>query len=156
MDRTATFYSSPSYRYGGGAMPVFSGSRRQRGGSIFGALKNFIMPIASALGRKIVKRGANEAIGLAGDVVKDAFLFRNVNDSLVNNAKRRALDLGKFAADEGLDTLQNMIGSGKSRRRRRRRPRQKSRRPYSRKRKASKKSGPKKKKRRRATVKSLF
>ena len=136
-------------------MPVFSGSRRQRGGSIFGSIKNFIMPIAKALGRKLVKRGANEAIGLAGDVVKDAFLFKNVNDSIVNNAKRRALDLGKFAADEGLDTLQNMIGSGKSRRRRR-----KSRRSYSRKRKVSKKSRPKKKKRlqrrRRATVKSLF
>ena len=116
MDRTAAFYSGPSYRYGGAAMPVFSGSRRHRGGSIFGALKSFFMPILSGLGKKVAQQGAREAVGLAGDVVKDAFLFKNVNESLAKNAKKRALDLGKYAADEGLSTLEGMIGSGKRRR----------------------------------------
>ena len=153
MDRTAAFYAGPSYRYGGGTMPVFSGSRRQRGGSIFGALKRFFMPIITGFGKKIAKRGASEAIGLAGDVAKDAFLSKNVKESLKTNAKRRALDFGKFAADEGLQSLQSMIGSGK----RRRRTRHKSRRLNSRKRKiGSKKKSKPRKKRRRATVKALF
>ena len=154
MDRTATFYSGPSYRYGGGAMPVFSGSRRQRGGSIFGALKRLFMPVITSLGKKIAKRGASEAVGLAGDVVKDAFLFKNVGESLKSNAKRRALDLGKYSADEGLDAMRNMIGSGK----RRRKARAKSRRSSLRKRKigAKKRKSKPRKKQRRVRSKALF
>ena len=40
MDHTAAFYSRPSYV--GGAGPIFSGARRQRGGSVFGALKSIV------------------------------------------------------------------------------------------------------------------
>ena len=154
MDRTANFYSGPSYRYGGGAMPVFSGSRRQRGGSIFGALKRLFWPVITSLGKKIAKRGASEAVGLAGDVVKDAFLSKDVGESLKSNAKRRALDLGKYSADQGLDAMRNMIGSGK----RRRKTRTKRQRPVLRKRKTTakrRKSKPRKKQRR-VTAKPLF
>lgn len=148
MDRTAAFYSGPSYRYGGGAMPVFSGSRRHRGGSIFGSLKSFFMPILSSLGKRVAKQGAREAVGLAGDVVKDAFMFKNVNDSLARNAKKRALGLSKYAADEGLNTLESMIGSGKRRRKSR---------PNLRKRKLSgKRRNSRPIKRRRRTNKTLF
>ena len=153
MDRTAAFYSAPSYRYGGGAMPVFSGSRRQRGGSIFGAFKRLFMPIITSLGKRLAKRGAQEAVGLAGDVVKDAFMFKDVKQSLANNAKKRAFDFGKYAADEGLAGLQNMIGSGK----RRRKSRPKSRRRTNlRKRKLSTKRRKSKPRKRRRTVKALF
>ena len=154
MDRTATFYSGPSYRYGGGDMPVFFGSRRQRGGSIFGALKRFFLPVITSLGKTLAKRGASEAVGLAGDVVKDAYLTRNIGESLKSNAKKRALDFGKYSADEGLSALKNMIGSGKRRRKRR----GKSRRPTLRKRKIGikrRKSKPRKKQRR-VTAKALF
>lgn len=138
MDRTANFYASPSYSHGGG-IPIYSGSRRQRGGSIFGALRNMFMPVISALGKKIAKRGAKSAIGLASDVVNDAFAFKNIPDSLAKHGKKRALNLTRYAADEGLNSLQQMIGSGRKRRRRqslrkrksstkRRKPRKKARR----------------------------
>ena len=117
MDRTATFYSMPSYAYGAG-MPIFTGARRQRGGSIFGSLKNFFLPILKGFGKKVVKRGMHEGLGLAKDVVKDAFMFKNINDSVKQHGKKRALDLGKYAAEEGLSTLGNMVGSGRKRRKR--------------------------------------
>ena len=118
MDRTAAFYSIPTYTHGGG-IPIFSGSRRQRGGSIFGSLKRFFMPILYGLGKKVAKQGARQAVGLAKDVVGDAFMFRNVNDSVKRHGKRRALNLTRYAADEGLGTLEKMIGSGRRRRKRR-------------------------------------
>ena len=62
MDRTAAFYSAPSYRYGGGAMPVFSGSRRQRGGSIFGAFKRLFMPIITSLGKSWQRKVHNKQL----------------------------------------------------------------------------------------------
>jgi len=163
MDRTATFYSTPSYVYGAGGMPVFSGSRRQRGGSIFGSLKSFVTPILKRLGNKVAKRGAQEAVGLAKDVVGDLFLFRNPQDSVLKHGKKRALDLTKFAADESLDTLENMIGSGKRRRRlrakrrRRQQPSRPRRRSNLRKRKRNtKRSKSRRKVKRRRVQKSLF
>lgn len=146
MDRTAALYSRPFY---GGGMPVFSGSRRQKGGSIFGALQRFFMPVVKAFGRKIVKHGAQQAVGLAKDVVKDAFLTGNVKDSVRKHGKKRALDLTRYVADEGLSTLQNMIGSGRRRRRRRQQSLRKRKR-------SSKRSKSKPAKKRRRTVKSLF
>ena len=144
MDRTALFYSRPSYSHGGGSLPVFSGSRRQRGGNIFGALRSFFMPVISALGKKVAKQGAKQAVGLAKDVVKDAFMFKNVNDSVLKHGKKRALDLSRFAADEGLNSLERMIGSGKRRRRQ----------SLGKRKRRTKKSKPRRKRRR--TVKSLF
>ena len=154
MDQTAVFYSAPSYRYGGGAMPVFSGSRRQRGGSIFGAFKRLFMPIITSLGKRLVKKGTQQAVGLAGDVARDAFMFKDVKQSLASNAKKRALNLGKYAVDEGLASLQSMIGSGK-RRRKSRRPKS-HRRSNLRKRKISTKRRKSKPRKRRRTVKALF
>ena len=153
MDRTAAFYSAPSYSYGGGAMPVFSGSRRQRGGSIFGAFRRLFIPIIKMLGKKLAKKGAQQAVGLAGDVARDAFLFKDVKQSLANNAKKRALNFGKYAVDEGLAGLQNVIGSGK----RRRKSGPKSRRPSNlRKRKLSTKRRKSKPRKRRRSAKTVF
>ncbi len=118
MDRTAVYYSTPSYTFGAGAMPVFSGSRRQRGGSIFGTIKGFLMPVLSSLGKKIAKRGAHEAVGFAKDFASEAFSSNKLSaEPMKRIAKKRALSLGRYATDEGLDALQKMIGSGKRRRR---------------------------------------
>ena len=51
MDDTLAFYSRPSTEYRGGGFPVFAGSRRQRGGGIFGSLKRFFLPIAKNVGK---------------------------------------------------------------------------------------------------------
>ena len=144
MDRTATFYSSPSYRFGSG-IPIFSGARRQRGGSVFGSIKTVLQPVITALGRKIAKQGAKSAVGLARDVAMDALAFKNINDSVLKHGKKRALALTRFATDEGLNDLEKMIGSGRKRRR------QSS---GKRKRQVKKKSKPRRKSR--CTKKALF
>ena len=86
-DRTATFYSAPSYVFRGAGFPVYSGSRRQRGGSILGALARNVLP---ALG----KTALSQAIGLAGDVVSDVMKGRKVTDSLKSHGLRRLKKVG--------------------------------------------------------------
>ena len=99
MDRTAQFYAQPSY-VRGGALPIFSGSRRQRGGNVLGAIKSFFMPILG----NIAKRGVKSAIGLAKDVAVDAFSGKNIKQSLktrgISRAKRLGLDVVKDAVGQ--------------------------------------------------------
>ena len=83
MDRTATFYSGPSYTFRGAGLPVYAGSRRQRGGSMLGALKNELLPFA-----------AKQALGLAGDVAMDAIRGRKIVDSLKTHGLRRLKNVG--------------------------------------------------------------
>jgi len=109
MDDTLAFYSRPSHQFRGGAFPVFTGSRRQRGGSIFGSLKRFFVPIAKSVGRNLLNRG----LGLARDVAEDALAGKNIKSSLVNRGKAAAIDVGKSTAKEGLNAISKLIGSGK-------------------------------------------
>ena len=86
MDRTATFYSGPSYTFRGAGFPVYAGSRRQRGGSVLGALKNVMMPLGTV--------AAKQALGLAGDVAMDAIRGRKITDSLKTHGLRRLKNVG--------------------------------------------------------------
>ena len=85
MDQTALFYSKPSYVVGGGV--IFSGARRQRGGSIFGAFKSVVTPVLSGLGRVLKKNVTKNAVGFAKDIMGDVVNGRNIKSSLVNRAK---------------------------------------------------------------------
>ena len=114
MDQTALFYSRPSH---GAGFPVFMGSRRQRGGGIFGSLKNFFLPVAKKVGRNLLSQG----VGLAKDVMQDALEGKNIKSSFLDRGKSRAIDFGKTAAKEGVSALQNMIGKGSRRAPQRRR-----------------------------------
>ena len=127
MDATALFYSHPSV---GAGFPVFAGARRQRGGGIFGSLKNFFLPTVKKWGRQLFSHG----IGLAKDVAQDALQGKNIKKALIDHGKSRAFDFGKTAAKQGLSALENMIGKGSSYRRRRRRVKRISRKRPSRKR----------------------
>ena len=69
MDHSAALYSRPSYV--GGAGPFFSGARRQRSGSVFGALKSIVSPLLPGVGHSIKKNVMNNALGLAADVKSD-------------------------------------------------------------------------------------
>ena len=89
MDRTASFYSRPSYE--GGAGPIFTGARRQRGGSVFGAVKSIVAPLLSGVGKSLKKNALNNAFGLATDVVGDIFTGKNIKSSLIGRAKQRGL-----------------------------------------------------------------
>lgn len=96
MDRTAAFYSQPSYvQRGGGGLPVYSGSRRQRGGSVLGAIKSFIMPFLGNVKQKAIQRAKQEAWGLAKGVALDAFHGRNIANSLKRRGIHHAKQLGK-------------------------------------------------------------
>lgn len=102
MDRTAHFYAQPSYARGGG-LPIFSGSRRQRGGNVLGAIKSFFMPILG----KVARRGVNSAVNLAKNVALDAFSGKNIGQSLKSRGLKQAK---QFGLDFVNDTLNN-IGS---------------------------------------------
>ena len=99
MDRTAHFYAHPTYAQRGSGLPIYSGSRRQRGGGVLGAIKSFFMPILGNL----AKRGTVNALGLAEDVAMDAFSGKNVKESLKTHGVNRAKRVG-------MSVLQDTIG----------------------------------------------
>ena len=76
MDRSANFYSQPSYV--GGGFPIFSGSRRMRGGGIFGSLARLAVPVVKNLGRSLLRAGKHHGLGFAKDVVADVILIGNL------------------------------------------------------------------------------
>ena len=100
MDRTAAFYAGPSYR--GAGFPVFSGSRRQRGGSILGAIKSMVMPVLGTIGKTALK----QAVGFAGDVVGDISKGRSIRSSLRSHGLKRLKNVGSEA-------LQTIVSSRK-------------------------------------------
>lgn len=105
MDKTAQFYAQPSYLQYGRGLPVYSGSRRQRGGSVLGALQRFIMPFLSGMKRQAVQRVKSGALGLAGDVLTDTLAGRNMAQSLKKRALQRGKQLGKNLAHDAVAQL---------------------------------------------------
>ena len=105
MDRTAAFYSQPSYVQRGGGLPVYSGSRRQRGGSILGALKSFIMPIFQTVKRTALKQGKQAAVKMAKDVAVDAITGRNIGNSIKTRGINSIKQLGKNTLHAAADAI---------------------------------------------------
>ena len=50
---------------------IYTDTRRQRGGGIFGALKSVVAPLLSTVGRSLKRTVLSNAVGFAGDVVND-------------------------------------------------------------------------------------
>ena len=119
MDRTANYYSGPTFRYAGsgGTFGVYSGSRREKGGIIFGSLARTILPVFGAVGKKILRRGAHKALDVTQNVVKDTIAGKNVVNSLKTHARNGAKKLSRFAVDESANAARSMIGSGRRRKR---------------------------------------
>lgn len=107
MDRTATFYSQPSFV--GAGFPVFSGSRRQRGGSIFGSIQRTVLPIIKNIGKKVFKKAVGQAASVGRDVVGDILRFRNPKQTLITRGRQAAQELlkdtGKIALGETFGKL---------------------------------------------------
>ena len=91
MDKTAQFYSRPSYS--GGGFPVFSGSRRQRGRGVFGSIKRFLQPVGSSL--------LKEGLGFVKDMIGSIGKGRSLAQAAKEHGKRRALN----AAHAGLNAI---------------------------------------------------
>ena len=102
MDRTAAFYSHPSYQLTGSGFPIFAGSRRQRGGSLLGSIKSMVLPALKSTGKALGSNALREAVGLAKDVAGDVFAGRNIKQSLMQRGKKRALNVVKKSALQGL------------------------------------------------------
>ena len=158
MDRTASFYSRPSYV--GGAGSIYAGSRRQRGGSVLGALKSVVSPLLSGVGSSLKKNVMNNAFGLAADVVGDVLGGKNVKQSFLNRGKQRGLSALKQTFTDVTGMGRKRVGRrkkvkrvgrrrqrGSGKRRVKRRRRAPSKKP-SRKRKGSRKRAPSAKRRR--------
>lgn len=105
MDRTAAFYWKPTYVQRGAGLPVYSGSRRQRGGSVLGALKGFVMPALGAIKRSALRRVKAEAFGLAKDVARDAMSGRNILQSAKTRGIQRAKRLGKGVLSDAVGSV---------------------------------------------------
>lgn len=141
MDRTAAFYSAPSYHHrGSGGFPVYSGSRRQRGGSILGSLAKVAMPMLKSFG----KAALGQAVGFAKDVAGDLADGGNLRQAL----KRRGMSRLQNTAMSGLSTIAGRAAAHAQRRR----PQQVTRRtaPLGKRRAAPPRHQPKRKKARQA------
>ena len=110
MDRTAAFYASPTYVQRGGGIPIFSGSRRQRGGSILGAIKNFFMPLLPGLKNYAVKKAKSAVVDFTNNVATDINSGRPVGQSF----RRGAIKTGKRVATTAMnDAFTTVLGSRK-------------------------------------------
>ena len=89
MNPTASFYSRPSYLSGVGA--IYTGTRRQRGGSIFGGLKSVVTPLLSTVAKTIKRSVLSNAVGFAGDVVNDIASGKNIKSTILNRGKEFGL-----------------------------------------------------------------
>ena len=103
MDATANFYSRPSYH--GGSFPVYSGSRRQRGGGILGALARIALPMAKRFGTAALRTAKREGLKLGANVVSDLAQGRNIKDSLLEHGKAAATNVGKKTLRTAVKTI---------------------------------------------------
>ena len=116
MDRTSTFYSQPSYV--GGGFPVFSGSRRQRGGSIFGALSRIVLPMLKNFGRRALGHAAKKALGVGQHVLTDTMRGVNPRQSIMKHGKQAAKEFLTDGSKMALNTVMSkMTGRMPSRKR---------------------------------------
>ena len=90
------FYNSPSYMSGG--YTVYGGTRRQRGGSIFGSIRKMFAPVgrraidevknvATLAARKTAAKGAQVLSGVALDAIRG----RNIGDSFKKRGTAAAM-----------------------------------------------------------------
>ena len=114
MDRTAQFYSTPSYVGRGAGLPIFVGSRRQRGGSILGSVKSLVLPTLTSVGKTALK----QAVGLAGDVASDIARGRNIRQSLKQHGLKRLKNVGKESLGHLASQLNPFSSSKRSTRKR--------------------------------------
>ena len=107
MDATARFYSQPSYV--GGGFPVFAGSRRQRGGGIFGSLAKMVLPALKSVGSSVLRNVGREAVGLARDVADTALSgqgLSGIRQTLQQQGLKRLRSVGRDALATTLNQFQ--------------------------------------------------
>lgn len=126
---TTAFYAEPSYMYGGGAYTVYTGQRRQYGGSLLGSIKRHFAPIQAvkrigvpasrAVARgvrgaaSVARRGLRTAANVAGRGIRTASraAVKGVKtasrNELLRSAAQKALEQGvMIGTNVAVDALQ--------------------------------------------------
>lgn len=111
MDRTATFYASPTYEHRGGGLPIYSGSRRQRGGSILGAIKNLFMPLLPGVKNYAVKKAKTAARDFVAGTVSDIMRGKPI----LQAAKSNAFSTAAHTAQSTRRDIQRQISGSRKR-----------------------------------------
>ena len=106
MHPTTRFYSEPSY-VGGLNLNVYSGSRRQTGGSIFGSIKRAVVPHLKSTGKAMGK----QAIGLLTDVAQDVMHGENLGEAIKQRAKERAGEAARMGIQKLTEIGTNALTS---------------------------------------------
>ena len=106
---------------------MYSGSRRQRGGGILGALARIAMPMAKRLGTSVLRTAKKEGLRLGANVVSDLAQGRSIKDSLVDHGKTAARNISQ----KTLANVANTVAGNNNGRKRRRKSvtKQNSKRP---------------------------
>ena len=113
MDPTAQFYSQPSYV--GAGFPVFSGSRRQRGGGIFGSLAKMVLPVLKSVGSSVLRTAGRQAVGLARDVAESALSgqgLTGVRQTLQRQGLKRLGNVGRSALRSAMSGVSTAASDG--------------------------------------------
>ena len=105
---SAAFYSQPSYMHGGGLYTIYSGSRRQRGGSFFGSMRKYVAPIGRTAiqGFKTAARTTARGVRAAGRLTAKGIKAAAKN-KVVQNVAQKALEQGvMLGTNVAVDALQ--------------------------------------------------
>ena len=94
----------------GGALPVFSGGRYQRGGGLFSSIARFALPLLKSFGKNMLRHGTRALANTVGEVLDDG-----------GNLRDAALRHGVQAAKSAFSDTVAQRGSGRKRRKRLRR-----------------------------------
>ena len=104
MNPSSRFYSQPTY-VGSINLPVYSGSRRQAGGSLFGSIKRAVVPTLKTAGKEM----GRQALGLFSDVAQDVLSGEDIGESIKQRAKERAAEAARQGIRAITDTASQVL-----------------------------------------------
>ena len=90
----------------GGALPVFSGARYQRGNGLFSSIARFALPLLKSFGKNMLRHGTRALANTVGEALEEG-----------GNLKDSALRHGVQAAKNAFSDTVAQRGSGRKRRR---------------------------------------
>ena len=106
---SAGFYSQPSYMHGGGPLySIYTGTRRQRGGSFFGSMRKYVAPMGRTAihGFKTAARTTARGVRAAGRLTARGIKAAAKN-KVVQNVAQKALEQGvMLGTNVAVDALQ--------------------------------------------------
>ena len=104
----SNFYSEPSYM-AGGSFPIYSGSRKQVGGSFFGSMRQYLAPMAKtaaagfrtaaknetlrSMAKTLAKEATKKGVEVLTNVTVDALQGKDAGESFKEHSRSAAIDI---------------------------------------------------------------